>query len=64
MFKKNNSGFPGCFDNLGEWNKKLNSMIKAFRLIIKEDSVVLGKNEKIVNKGLDDFREYFQALWT
>ena len=63
-----NVGHPG---NMSEekWNKILDDMITAFRLLVEEDKItdyksVQSKNrEKKINYGLRLFAKYFYNLW-
>lgn len=52
-----------------QWNKCLNDMITAFRLLVEEDKItdyksMKSKNkEKKINYGLRLFAKHFRALW-
>lgn len=63
-----NFGHPGNMTQ-EQWNKCLNDMITAFRLLVEEDKItdyksVQSKNkEKKINYGLRLFAKHFRALW-
>ena len=48
------------YDNLG---KALDSMIKAFELIIIDKSFGNKEEQKLISYGLNKFSEYYQKLW-
>ncbi len=47
------------------WDKKLNIMLEAFKLIVRDDAVCdfTKEEDKTVNKGLKLFKKYFFDLW-
>lgn len=63
-----NYGHPGNMTEK-QWNKCLNDMITAFRLLVEEDKItdyksIQSKNrEKKINYGLKLFAKHFRALW-
>ena len=63
-----NIGHPGNMTQK-QWNKCLDDMITAFRLLVEEDKItdyksMQSKNrEKKINYGLRLFAKYFRALW-
>lgn len=47
-----------------EWKKILNKMIKAFEIVVKnEATLITGEEKRVVEEGLDLFREYYFSLW-
>ena len=61
-FKDNHTSHPGCFTP-EEWDAVLGKMIAAFELISEDDYLGDNSKQKIVDDGLDLFREFFQHLW-
>ena len=68
-FKENcNVGHPGNM-TWKQWNKCLDDMITAFRLLVEEDKItdyksVQSKNrEKKINYGLRLFAKHMRSLW-
>lgn len=61
MFKQQTIGVPCDFKSMDEWHAELDKMIVAFELLSGEECID-DRQEKI-DKGLDAFRKYFQALW-
>ena len=63
-----NVGHPGNM-TWKQWNKCLDDMITAFRLLVEEDKItdyksMQSKNrEKKINYGLRLFAKHFRALW-
>ena len=63
-----NIGCPGGMTE-EQWDKCLNDMITAFRLLVEEDKItnyksIKSKNrEKKIKYGLRLFAKYFRALW-
>jgi hypothetical protein len=63
-----NVGYPGHMTE-EQWNKCLDNMITAFRLLIEEDKItdyqaIESKNRnKKINYGLRLFAKYFRNLW-
>ena len=64
LFKENKAGYPGCFNSIEEWDEVLDNMINAFNIIVTEDCCFFGEDETTVEKGLNDFRDYFLSLWS
>ena len=64
-YKEVTNGYPAKFESEKEWYEILDKMIAAFTLIAKDGSWALWNEEqrKIINEGLDLFREYYFDLW-
>ena len=60
-FSENIIGIP-CGMTEDIWQTTLDSMVKAFELIVNGESDEK-ENQEIISKGLDNFRNYFFQLW-
>ena len=58
-------GYPGSFNNVGEWQTVLNKMIRSFELSNKDTNVGLltKKEHSEWNAGMKLFKKYFFCLW-
>ena len=62
-FKKVTTSYPGNL-SFEEWQHKLDNMIITFEIIANGDGFNPSEEECVnINKGLDDFREWFLHLW-
>ena len=65
-FKEITVGCPysDSIESLEEWKSILQQMIDAFEIIASEKALFCNqKEQKIINKGLKLFREWYFALW-
>ena len=63
LFKEKTISYPLNMTEK-EWDKKLQKMIDAFDLIVKEDMKIYNEKEiKKIEKGLKLFAKYFRDLW-
>lgn len=63
-YKQVTNGYPGILNSPEEWNEILDKMIAAFEIIIKDDCCIYKDWQmKIIDEGLDLFREYYFHLW-
>jgi hypothetical protein len=67
-FRSLAAGWPGSFDGPDEWNKILDEIIEAYRLIVEGNDDIAyqfdKKRQKKIRKGLKLHAEWYQALWT
>ena len=65
-YEENTPGYPGELDSLDVWKYKLRTMREAFELIARDNGTWLftPEEEIKVERGLNEFRHYFFALWT
>lgn len=60
-FREHNRRFPERVAS-DEWNRKLDSMIRAFEIILA-DGVETQEQQQTVEKGLKEFARFFRELW-
>lgn len=63
--KDDYKGIP-CDLSEEEYNEKLDMMIEAFHLIIKDDCTAehWERDHEKIQKGLKEFAKYYQSLWS
>lgn len=65
LYRENSNGYPYCLGSQEKWNKKLDKMIVAFELIIKQhETEEIEEDNKKIKKGLKLFSKWFRCLWT
>jgi hypothetical protein len=63
-FRKNTAGYPGALTQ-EKWDAKLDAMIAAFELIASEANYSgSDEQDKIINRGLKEFGEWYRGLWS
>lgn len=63
-FDEVNIGYPPDL-TMRKWRNKIKSMIIAFKLIARDEGIRIytPEEEKQIDKGLKNFRDYFMHLW-
>lgn len=56
-------GFPPKFNNIEEWNKAIQIMIYAFKLMKFSNSIHSKQDQETIKQGLNLFCKYFINLW-
>lgn len=64
-FKERSSGYPMSYKNRDKWEKDMQIMIDAFRLLANrfESEVHFGKHRETVEKGTKLFQKHFENFW-
>jgi len=62
-FKEAEAGIPGGFTKRS-WERTLNQMIAAFKIVSEGDSNYTATQQTKVQKGLEVFTKHYSRLWT
>lgn len=57
------SGIPSGIKTTKEWQEKIDAMISAFEIVLKNEGRFNEKERIIVENGLTAFAEHFTSLW-